>query len=210
MPLTTAQLTTLKADIAANNTTIPAGIPDAGSFVGTAIKNIPVGNTDGAYAIASWYRQTASGPFYVLRTDVDVAEIFDQVNWANYTPADAPDNTVTWSNRSLACQGKQFNLQLLTQGRTVFNASKVTLRAGLNDCTTNLPSGASGASQSGGWANILNILRRAATNIEKLFAVQTSGVGTNSGNALGATTNPALMNFEGAITYQDILNAWNS
>ena len=210
MALSAAQLTTLKADIAANNTTIPAGIPDAGSFVGTAIKNIAPGNVDGAYAIASWYRQLASGPFYVLRTDVGIDEIFDQVNWANYTPADAPDSSVTWSNRSLACQGKQFNLQLMTQGKTVFNAARINLRAGLNDCTTNLPSGVSGASQSGGWANILTILRRAATNIEKLFAVQTSGVGTNSGNTLGATTNPALMQYEGSITYQDILTSWNS
>ena len=149
-------------------------------------------------------RSTFCGPMWTWRKSSI------RNNWANYTPADAPDSSVTWSNRSLACQGKQFNLQLLTQGRTVFNASKVTLRAGLNDCTTNLPSGTSGASQSGGWANILTILRRAASNIEKLFAVQTSGVGTNAGQALGGTTNPALMNFEGSVTYQDILNAWNS
>lgn len=73
MPLTTAQLQTLKADIAANNTTIPAGIPDAGSFVGTAIKNIAPGNTDGAYAAA--YANA-------MRVDV-IPEISDFDRWFN-------------------------------------------------------------------------------------------------------------------------------
>jgi hypothetical protein len=151
----------------------------------------------------------ASPAFHVLRTDVLASEIFDQITWANYTPADAADSTVIWSNRSLACQGKQFNLQIMLQGQPVFNATKILLRAGLNDATTNLPSGAGGISRSGGWAAILVILRRQANVFEKLFAIQTSGVGVNAGDALGATTNPALLVFEGNITLDQTIQAMN-
>lgn len=193
MALTTAQLQTLKADIAANTNTIN----------GVQIKDMP-NSGDANFAVASWYSQVASPDFFVFRSNVPTAEIFDQVTWANFTPADVPDNTVVWSNRSLACQGKQFNLQILLQGQGSFNAGRITQRAGLNDATTNLPSGAGGASRSGGWATILNILRRQALRIEKLFAVQTSGVGVNAGDALGATTNPALLVFEGIVSGTDI------
>ena len=176
MALTSAQLTTWKADIASNvNTVTWQGAP-------TAINALPT-TTDAYDAIAKWYNLLAS---------------------PDYTPQDTPDNTVTWTNNSLACQGKQFNLQILLQGKTTFDASKINLRAGLNDATTSLPSGAAGASKSGGWTNILPILRRKASNIEKLFATQTSGVGVNSGDALGATTNPALMGFEGTVTFRDL------
>ncbi len=184
--LTPAQLATLKADIAANND----------------LSSKP-NNDDGAFAIAALYNQPASPDFFVFRADVPASEIFDQVTWANFTPADAPDNTVTWSNRSLACQGKQFNLQIMLQGQPSFNAGRVQLRAGLNDATTNLPSGTSGASRSGGWTGILPILRRLAKRGEKIFAVATTGVGTGTG-ALGATGNPGLMVFEGDITIGDV------
>lgn len=185
--MTSAQLATLKAHI------------DASSDL-----NVFPNNSDGAVEIAKRLNLDASPDFNVFRSSVSAAEIFDQVTWANYTPQDTPDNTVTWSNRSLACQGKQFNLQILLQSQAAFNAGRIQLRAGLNDATTNLPSGASGASRSGGWAGILPILRRKATRAEKLFAVQTSGVGVNAGDALGATTNPGLLGFDGTVSGNDV------
>lgn len=188
--LTPAQIAVLKADISANGD----------------LNSIPT-NDDGAYAIAALYNATASPDFFVFRSDVPSSEIFDQVTWANYTPQDAADNTVTWSNRSLACQGEQFNLQIMLQGQPSFNAGRVQLRAGLNDATTNLPSGASGASRSGGWTGILAILRRKATRGEKLFSVATTGVGTGTG-ALGATGNPGLLVVEGQITPGDVAAAF--
>jgi hypothetical protein len=191
--LTVAQLQALKADIAANTNTVN----------GVAIKDMPL-NDDANFAIAAWYSALASPDFFVFRSDVNTSEIFDQVTWANFTPSDAPDNTVTWSNRSLACQGKQFNLQILLQGQASFNAGRITQRAGLNDATTNLPSGTGGQSRSGGWSTILAILRRKALRIEKLFATQTSGVGVLNTDALGATTNPALLAVEGAIDFNTI------
>lgn len=193
MALTSAQYATLKAYIAANND----------------LSSQP-SNADGSFEIARLLNLDASPDFFVFRSNVTPQEIFDQVTWANYTPQDTPDNTVTWSNRSLACQGKQFNLQIILQGQSSINAGKINIRAGLNDATTNLPSGASGASRSGGWASILNILRRKATRCEKIFAVQTSGVGVTGGDALGATTNPALLVFEGSISADDVQRARES
>ena len=198
--LTTAQLQALKADIAANTNTIN----------GVQIKDMPL-NDDANDAIAQWYSAIASPDFFVFRSNVPANEISDQVTWANYTPQDAiaadGSNAAVWQARSLACQGKQFNLQLLLPSGQLFNAGRINLRAGLNDATTALPSGANGASRSGGWTGILAILRRQALRIEKLFAVQTSGVGVTGGDALGATTNPALLVYEGTVSYQDIGNA---
>lgn len=198
--LTAAQLQTLKTDIAAN----------VNQIGGVAIKDMPV-NDDAAFAIAAWYSAIATPDFFVFRSNVATQELFDQITWANYTPQDAiasdGSNSALWTARSMACQGKQFNLQILLQGQSSFNAGRITQRAGLNDATTNLPSGASGASRSGGWTAILPILRRQAVRIEKLFAVQTSGVGVTNTDALGATTNPALLVFEGSISYQDVAQA---
>lgn len=201
MSFSPVQQAALKAAIAANTTQVAY----AGSQV--QIKDLPNAG-DANFAIAFWYNQAASPAFHVLRTDVGVDEILDQVTWPNFTPADAPDNTVTYQNRAILLQTKQMNLQLMLQGRSSFDASRTTLRAGLNDATTNLPSGPAGASRSGGWANILPVLRRPATNAEKLFAVAASGVGTGVG-ALGETTNPALMTFQGAVSLDDVESARN-
>lgn len=208
MPLTPAQKTALKADIAANTNTIPVGQPWTNSFANAQINAIP-NDSGGNATIAGWYSQVASPDFNVLRSNVPTDDIYDAITWANYTPQDVPDNTVTYQNRAMLCQTKQINLQLLLQGRTTFNAGKLTQRSGLNDATTNLPSGASGASRSGGWTAILPILRRLALRIEKLFAVQTSGVGVVNAGDLGATTNPALLIYEGTISGDDVEQARN-
>jgi hypothetical protein len=186
MPLNDTQIATLRADLPTH--------PELAAWIQSANDQ----------AIADWYNTTATPDFNVFRTNVSIDEVFDAVTWANFTPADAPDATVQWSNRSLACQGKQFNLQTMLSGRTFFSAAKATLRGGLNDATTNLPSGVSGTNRSGGWTTILPILRRLANRVEKLFGVQTAGVGVVSTDPLGATTNPALMTYEGKITAADI------
>lgn len=204
--MTTAQLQALKADIAANSNTVLI------NGVATAISAVPV-SPDNGIQVAAWYNLPTAA-FNVFRSNVPIAEITNQVVWANYTPAPAPDTSVQWSNCSLACQGKQFNLQLLLPPGSVFNAGLVNLRAGLNDATTNLPSGTPlGTTKTGGWSAILPILRRLASNIEKLFAVATTGVGTTGTDALGATTNPGLLVFDSSVaplTGNDVLNAWNS
>lgn len=193
MALTQAQETALKADILADGTLSP--------LTGTA---------DGRLAIANAYNATAVPDYFVWATNVAVNDIFDNVTWANFTPADPADNTVTWSNRSLSCQGKQFNLQTILSGRTTLDASKTNIRAALNDATTGLPSGASGASRSGGWTSILPILSRKARRIEKLFAIDDgAGIGNTVTDPRGAQTNPDKLVYEGTISATDVQNAIN-
>lgn len=195
--LTSAQLTTLKNDIAANTNT-----PSDGSvYASTPINQIP-NNDDGNTAIAGWYSKVASPTFYVYRTNVPIDDIRDQINWSNMTPADAPDGTQTWLNRATAAQGKQFNLQLLLTSSTgTINAAKPNIRAGLTDALTNFPTGTGGALLSGGWGTVRdNALARAALRIEKLFA-------TGSG-ATAATA--ATMAVEGAINLGVVSAARNN
>src|SRR4051812_20994559 len=106
MNLTSAQLATLKADIQADPTL-------------NAMPRTP----DGYFDIAAAYNVVTAN-FFVYRTNVPVQDIYDQIVWANLTPADAPDGTQLWLNRAMQCQGKQFNVQIILQGQTTINAAK--------------------------------------------------------------------------------------
>lgn len=174
--MTPAQNAAIKADIQANS--------DLNAFPNTS---------DGNSAIAVLYNAPAAPDFYVWRTDVSTAEVFDQIIWANLTPQDVPDTTQAWMNRSLACQGKQFNLQTILTGRDKIDASKSNIRAGLQDALTGVPSGAGGANKQAGWTALQKNLSRKATRLEKLLA---TGTGTQA--------SPAVMAFEGSVTYPDI------
>lgn len=210
MNLTSAQLSTLKTDIAANTATIPAGQPWTGAFAGVQVKDVPAGG-DGDAAVAGWYSLTASPDYFVWRSDVPPEEIVDQLTAANYDPTDAPDETLIYNNRAFVVQIKQTTLQLLLLGLPFFNAARKNLRSALNNSTTNLPTGASGANRSGGWTNILPILMRKALRVEKLFALDDgAGIGNNQGDPRGASTNPDVMGYEGAITGSDVLAARNA
>jgi hypothetical protein len=177
---TTAQLILIKAAIDAD----------------PALNSLPQ-TADDASAIATALNALAVPDFVVWQSSTPVQTVFDAINWANMTPADAPDGTALWTNRSLACQGKQFNLQTMLSGRENISSDKVSIRAGLQDALTGLPSGAGGASRSGGWTNVQTAMQRKATRAEK--ALVASGVGTGA--------NPGLMGFEGLLTYVDVENA---
>jgi hypothetical protein len=184
--LTLSQLQTLKADIAADPT----------------LNTIP-NNGDGNDAIAKAYAVVPSPDFFVWATDVPVQTIYDSIVWANLTPSDAPDGTQLWMNRALACQGKQFNVQILLQGQTRINGAKVNVRAGLQDALSNIPSGAAGAQVSAGWVPVRTALARKANRLEKLFANVSGGNGSTAATA-------ATMVVEGFISYSDIEQARNS
>jgi len=143
----------------------------------------------------------AATTFKVWRTTTPVADIQDQVVWANFTPSNptaAPDvlsanNTLNWL---LACQGKQFNLQnLLSAGNSGGIATgKPNIRAGLQDACSQIPSGTAGVSRTGGWAGgIQLIIQRAATKAEQLLA---TGTGTQA--------NPGDLVFDGIINGSDL------
>jgi hypothetical protein len=68
MPLTTAQLTTLKTDILAN----------AGEF-----GSIP-NTSDGAFTIAAAYNALASPTFIVWRTDIPTKDVKKSIVWTEY------------------------------------------------------------------------------------------------------------------------------
>lgn len=177
--LTPAQKVTLKAAIIAD---------------GTANAMYQAGNLTG---LAAYYNGTASPTFYVYRTSVPIQEVNDQILWANFTPSDPPDGTQTWLNRATQAQGKQFNLQLIFGSLGYINAARPNVRAGLQDATMSaLPTGANGALLSGGWAGIRdNVLARAATVLEKLFA-------TTTVQQDGSTpAKAATMTVEGALDY---------
>lgn len=133
----------------------------------------------------------------VWRTDASVEAIQEQILWANMTPADVPDGSQAWANRSLACQGKQLNLQvLLTRPSGVLNGALAQVRVGLQDALTGVPSGVGGVAQTAGWAAVRLVLQRTALRIEQILA---SGAGTQG--------SPAVMTREGPITYQEVQEA---
>lgn len=174
--LTPAQQATLAADIQADG----------------ALNALPH-NSDSSFEIARQYNLPASPDFYVWRSDASADAIYDKITWASLTPADAADNTATFTNRALICQAKQINLQIMLQGKTTLNATKPNIRQGLTDALQNVPAGAGGALLDAGWFQVKSVLYRKATRLEKLFATGT-----------GTTGVPATMAIEGAISYPEI------
>src|SRR6185312_5552574 len=139
--------------------------------IATPIKNIVVGEpldtTDNWFAVAAWYSQLAAPAYYGWNTAVGVATILNATTFADFTPSDLPPTAANpsaptaaetyalqlWTARSLVCQGKQFNYEIMLQGRTTIDASLGTLRAGIKDACANLPSGGGGAIQNAGYSN---------------------------------------------------------
>lgn len=179
MPLTTAQLATLRTDIANDPT----------------LSSQPM-NGDGDFNIAAAYNLTASPQFVVWRTTTPLDDIQDAINWANMTPAASPDGTTLWTNRALSAQGKQFNLQNLLIGRTSIPSGKANIRAALQDALTALPTKNDGTNQPAGWTAVQAVMQRDAKRGERLFA---AGAGT--------ALSPGTLVFEGNITPQDVAQA---
>jgi hypothetical protein len=180
--MTPEQLATLKAAIAAD--------PVLAAYPSWAASSYP---------IAAAFNELAITDFYVWKTDANINDVFDAVDWAKLTPADAPDSTATYTNRALLCQAKQLNLQILMQGRSSINAAKLKVRQGLTDSLQNVPAGVSGALLDAGWIAVKQTLYRKATRAEKLFATGT-----------GTTGVPATMSFEGVLSPDDVQQARES
>jgi hypothetical protein len=179
MALTTAQLQTLKSAILAETDTTFVGYRTAGS---TGL-------------MADWLNGDSA--FYVWRTATPASTVSNAVTWANFTPLDSPDGSATWQTRALACQGKQFNLQnMLLAAQGAIASGLANVRAGWQDATTNIPSGAAGALLSGGWATIRDSFKRAATRGEKIFATGT-----------GTFATPGDLVWEGRVAEYDVVQA---
>lgn len=153
----------------------------------------PVASTyfDGLHdqELADWFNQSTA--YVVWRSSTPASEVFDAINWASLTPADAPDGTAAYTNRALACQGKQFNIQLLTMGREQIASNKINVRNGIKDALQSVPAGAGGALLDAGWVAVKTAMTRIATRAEQLWATGT-----------GTSASPGALTFEGAIDWQ--------
>lgn len=181
--LTTAQQATLKAAILAENDPV---------FVAAR-------NARNDTALAAFYNEQSSPAFYVWRSSVNTDNISDAINWALLTPADVPNVgdsaqvAAAQTTRALICQAKQINLQIMLQGRSAIDATKLRVRQALTDSLQNVPSGASGASQDAGWAQVKATMYRQVTRGERLYATGT-----------GTTGVPGLAGWEGEVSTNDI------
>lgn len=195
MALSTSQLTTLKADIAANTATVTwQGSPIA---INTLAATTNPGDSDANDAIANWYNVQASPDFIVWR-DIRMEIVLDTIRSKDMTPADPVPTTtqldvMIWLARSMACQGKQFNLQILTQGRAIAPMKRSSYRNAMSDCLTDLPAGTGGALLEANWNAVRNAAKFPSNRIEKLLATGT-----------GTTGSPADMGYEGTIAYPDV------
>ena len=193
MALTTAQKAAIKADILANS--------DLNVF--------PQGS-DGAFGIAALYNTVTATD--VWRTDAPVSAINDGIDYTKFTPTDAADGTAIYTNRVLAIQTKQMNLQNMLVGKDKIDASKANIRAGIRDAVIQLPAGTGGALISAAGASGVNVLTpmvRKANRIEKLFATTQATTGTVTANLLANVANSSFSG-EGNITYQDVQAARES
>jgi hypothetical protein len=89
------------------------------------------------------------------------------------------------------------NLQNMTLGRELIDASKPNIRAGIVDSVTALPAGVNGALVSAGGASGVNVatsMTRKANRIEKLFATVSETAGTVTAN---------LLTLEGTLSFDD-------
>ena len=184
MPLTTpALIATLKAAIAAETDAEFVALRDAGA----------------TGAMSEWFNVPSATS--VWGTAVPVGVVQDAIDYTAYTPNGTIDATAAVTNRLLAAQTKQMNLQLMLQGRDSMNSARSRTRASLLDAVTGLPTGTAGAPQSAGGADgarVLNALTRAATRGEKLFI---------AANATTGTVTASLLVYEGQISNGDIAQA---
>lgn len=184
MTLSLTQLQTIKADILANDD----------------MNTLP-NNSDGSYDIARLYNQLPIVPMNVWKTNTDVNDIYDQIDFSKYTPVDSPDSTTLYTNRAYAINIKQMNLQTMLIGRSFLNTAKVIIRSSLRDAVIAVPAGTGGANVSPGGAsgvNVLNTCTRLATRIEKLL------VNASQGSDTTGTVTARVMGFEGTIQPSDI------
>lgn len=187
MPLTLAQLNVIKADILAN--------PDL---------NSKPNNDDGEFEIARLYNLPPAVAMNVWRTDAQVSDIFDAIDFSKFTPVDAPEVTGIFAARAWAINIKQMNLNTMLIGRDTLNAAKVTIRASLRDAVIQLPAGALGVMVSAAGAsgvNVMNACIRPATRIEKLL-VNASIASDTTGSVTAR-----VMGFEGAIGLNQVHEA---
>lgn len=164
MQLSTAQLQTIGADIAA--TSAVTGAP--GSIYGNTAVNAVPNNSDGNAAIAYFYNQPASPDYWAWRSFVPDQEIYE---------ATVDGTSWSWSTFIARSQAERDAWRQMVNMAGGINPSLLNVRNGIAD----IFSGAGGAAQR---TYLLNVSRRLASRVEKVLA---TGVGTTANpSVLGA------------------------
>jgi hypothetical protein len=137
-------------------------------------------NSDGSFEIAKKYEEIVNPAFIVWRSNVSQDEI--------------TQNGFTWTEVDNLTVGKAriWEWMFANQSRT-FNPSKANVRAGIVECWSGT------AGKTAVQAAVLGHCKRSANRVEKLFA---TGTGTN--------VSPAVLGFEGRLSYQDVDQARES
>jgi hypothetical protein len=150
MALTSAQLSTVKADILAN-----------------ADLNVFPNNSDGNFAIAALYNRPASPVFWVWRTQVTKSEL---VNNTSLDADGVTTRTFNWTGTGFITrsQGERDAFNALFNGTNSVNPSLPQVRQAFLD----IFSGATAPAPSNR-THLGNISRRESSRIEKLFATGT-------------------------------------
>jgi hypothetical protein len=154
--------------------------------------------------MADWLNGAAVPAHTVWSTSVPVSAILDAIAFNSYTPVPAADGTAAFTNRVLAIQTKQMNLQNMLIGRERIDASRQRIRSGLLDAVIDLPAGTNGNLVSAGGPGgdrVMNALTRPATRFERIFAVNSATTGNITA---------FLLNLEGAVSDADVVLALNS
>lgn len=153
--MTPEQVTALKADIIAKSA--------AGQPLETLVA---IGDWQN---VAAYYN--AASAVDVWRPDAPRAAICGAIVWKNLTQIDAPDATALYTNRVLACQSRQMNLDILLPPTVdTLPGDQLGFRQGLQDALQNVPAGVAGALLDGGWVAVRNVLKRLGTRFEVMFS----------------------------------------
>jgi len=180
--MTPAQLTTLKAAVlASQNAEIQAAATSRNDTLLAQLLNAP-------------------SAFYVWRINVPSAELVGAIKLANFTPVDAPDDTLLYNNRCALCELKQNSIRMLLS-REYVTSQKLSTRQDLTDALTNVPAGAGGAAIDAGWlgaGKTKDTISRVCTVAERAFATGT-----------GTAGQPGDLGWEGPVNINDIGEMWN-
>lgn len=158
----------------------------------------------------------ASPAYNVWRTEVRGSEIDATIIKASYTQAagdipGSPSTDLTFQNRGMLVAEMQANAIWITNKLTPIDMTGAQARHNFSDCMTGIPTGASGAPQNAGWGTVAAVgavravCMRLATNAEKLFVLAAAaGPGNDGTSSRGAALNPDALNYEGAITAEQV------
>jgi len=156
-------------------------------------------NSDGNFFIANALNQIASPNYWVWATDVSREDVYNTTSDLATTW-----NWTTYKNQSVTEQNAWTQIFMGDQA----NFAQLNVRVGIGSIFTG------SAAANNQRDHCLNVGRRLATVVEKLLSTAVVNPPANTGNnaaaALGGTTNPAVMGFEGNISSDEVEAARNS